>query len=93
MGDKIDNLPVDDSALTTNSDIEMIGSLFQNKEQMNRLTNEFKEPIIGAILFAVLSSKYFDTLIRTTGCINELYIWGIKLIIFMIAFYILKNRF
>lgn len=93
MGDRIDKLPTDDTTTVSKSDIDMIGALFQNKEQTSKLTNEFKDPIIGGLLFVVLSSHPIDKLIRSTGCTNEVYVWSIKLLTFIILFYILKNRF
>ena len=92
MGDKIDKLPIDDTALTTNSDIEMIGALFQNKEQVSKISSEFKDPVIGGTLFIIISSHPFDRIVRSTGCNNELYILLIKLLCFIVLFYILKNR-
>lgn len=93
MGDKIDKLPTDNTAITTNSDLEMIGALFQNKDQVNKISYEFKDPVIGGVLFLVLSSHPFDKIIRSTGCTNEIYIMAVKLLFFLILFYILKNRF
>jgi hypothetical protein len=92
MGDKIDKLPIDNTSITTNSDLEMIGALFQNKEQIKKISFEFKDSIIGGILFIILSSHQFDKLIRSS-CKNELYIMCVKLLTFLILFYILKNRF
>lgn len=93
MGDKIDKLPTDDAALASNSDLEMIGALFQNKEQVNKVANQFKDPFIGGLLFVALSSGIFDRVVRSSGCVNNIYITVIKVLCFVILFYILKNRF
>jgi hypothetical protein len=93
MGDKIDKLPIDDTLAYEDSDLEIIGSLFQNKEKVNKVSMEFKDPLIGSILFAILSSNTFDALIISSGCVKENYIWIIKVSCFFILFYILKNRF
>lgn len=93
MGDKIDKLPVDDNAIPSKSDVDMIGALFQNGEKTGKVAYEFKDGVIGAILFVLISSHQFDRAIRSSGCHNELYVLGIKLLFFIILFYILKNRF
>jgi hypothetical protein len=93
MGDKINKLPIDDTLECEDSDLEIIGSLFQNKEKVNKVSIEFKDPLIASILFAIISSSPFDRMIRSSGCLNEKYIWIIKLACFFILFYILKNRF
>lgn len=93
MGDKIDKLPIDNTASSSKSDIEMIGALFQSKETVTKVTYEFKDAIVGGVLFAILSSSLFDNMIRSSGCGNNTYVWAIKILVFIILFYILKNRF
>ena len=93
MGDRIDNLPTDDTTQSSKSDIEMMSTLFKNKEQVSKVTNELKDTIIAAVLFTILSIKCVDKIIKSTGIQSDIYVFGIKLVIFMFLFYILKNRF
>ena len=92
MGDPIEKLPTDTNSSPSKSDMDIISNLFKNKEVAGKVAYEFKDSIIGGILFLVLSSPMSDKIIRSSGCENEFYIWGIKFLLFVIIFYILKNR-
>jgi len=92
MGDKIDKLPTDGNSSPSKSDMDIISNLFKNKEAAGKVAYEFKDSVTGGILFLVLSSPMADKIIRSSGCGNEFYIWGIKFLLFVIIFYILKNR-
>lgn len=92
MGDKIDKLPTDTNSAPSKSDMDIISNLFKNKEIAGKVAYEFKDSVVGGILFLALSSPMADKIIRSSGCENEFYIWGIKFLLFVIVFYILKNR-
>ena len=93
MGDKIDKLPTDTTSSPSKSDMDIISNLFKNKEIAEKVAYEFKDSIIGGILFLALSSPMADNIIRSSfGCQNEFYIWGIKFLLFVIIFYVMKNR-
>lgn len=91
MGDKIDKLPTDDTNTPAKHDMIMVSSLFQDTKQTSKVEYEFKDYIIGGILFVILSSQLFDKFIKSCGC-NGIYTLGIKLVCFIILFYILKKR-
>lgn len=93
MGDKLTDLPTDKSSNPSQEDMDVILNLFKNKEAMTKVTGEFRHSIYGGILFLILSSSIFDNLIKSTGCDNKIYIMGIKLILFVILFYIISKRF
>lgn len=91
-GDSIDKLPTDTTTSPSKSDMDIISNLFRNKEVAGKVVYEFKDSIIGGVLFLALSSPMADKIIRSSGCHNEFYIWGIKFLLFVIIFYVMKNR-
>lgn len=91
MGDEIRELPTDDRR-TSKTDLEMIDSLFKNKEKVNNFAKQFKDAFIGAILFLVLASPYLDKMIKSCGCHNDVAIWGIKFVLFLAIFFILQKK-
>jgi len=92
MGDRIDILPTDETTIPSKSDIDILSSLFK-KEEVKKVAHEFKHSVIGGVLFLLLSSPMSDKLLQSAGVQNPLYGWGIKFLLFIVLFYILKNRF
>ena len=97
MGDKIDNLPIDSTSSSPKSDIDIILNVFKPTEggggEPSKVVHEFKSSIIGGTLFLILSSPIVDKIIRSAGFSNDMYVWFTKFLVFVILFYILKNRF
>lgn len=93
MGDNIQDLPLDPMTSSNNIDLEMVNTLFQNKEKTNRIVWEFKDSLIGGLLFLILANHNVDKIIHHAGCENPIILWAIKFILFVVLFYILKNRF
>lgn len=93
MGDNLKDLPTDKSSNPPREDIDIILNLFKNKEAMTKVTGELRYSIYGGILFLILSSSILDNLIISAGCSNKIYIMSIKLILFVVLFYIISKRF
>lgn len=91
MGDEIRELPTDDRR-TNKTDLEMIDSLFKNKDKVNNFAKQFKDAFIGALLFLVLAYPPLDKMIRSCGCQNEAAVWGIKFILFFLVFFIIQKK-
>lgn len=92
MGDRIEKLPTDTASPSpSKSDMDIITNLFKSGSA-GKVAYEFKDSIIGGTLFLMLSSPMSTNIIRSAGCHNEFYIWGIKFLLFVIMFFILKSR-
>ncbi len=91
MGDEIRELPTDDR-MTNKTDLEMIDSLFKNKDQVNNLAKQFKDSFIGAVLFVILANPQVDKIIRSFGCHNDMALWGVKFLIFVFLFFIIQKK-
>jgi hypothetical protein len=91
MGDKLSDLPITENAPVPKSDLEMVDALFKNRTQTNKVAYEFKDSIIGGILFLVLSSSPIDKAIRGAGCHSEVGVLVVKFLMFIILFFIVKN--
>ncbi len=93
MGDEIAQLPTaPQTSSVDQNDIDTINALFKNKEQANKVAWEFKDALLGGVLFLVIANPLMTNAIYAAGCKNELMMWTVKFLIFIIAFYILKNR-
>lgn len=91
MGDDIRELPIDDIK-TNQSDLEMVDTLFKNKEQVNNFAKQFKDAFIGGLLFLVFASPQVDKFIRSCGCQSEAAVWAIKFILFFVLFFIAQKK-
>lgn len=100
MGDKIGNLPTDTKSSMNKSDMNIISNLFKNDNSSDSIEskstdkngpNKFKDSIIGGILFVILSSQIVDKTIRSFGC-HEALILGVKFLLFIVIYFITKNR-
>ena len=92
-GDKIRDLPVDNPDHKSRpEDLELVSTLFRNKEHTSTLFKEFKDSLIGGLLFIILSLKVTDKFLEGF-CENTITRYIVKFCIFVILFYIIKNRF
>jgi hypothetical protein len=92
-GDLIDSLPTD-KVTHTEQQVKVANMLFQeNKSLVNTITSELKDGIIICILFAIFSSTQVNNIIlkNVPNSNNVLVLYGIKCLIIIILFYILKN--
>lgn len=91
MGDSIHTLPVDNNPVTDN-DKKILSTFFTTPEASGKVIGEFKEGLIGAFLFIILSLPQVDEIILKFIDQKSPYILIlIKAIAFVIGFYIVKN--
>lgn len=92
--DDIENLPID-NVKPSQDEKDIIDSIFGvSKSSVENLTSELKDLFVIAILFILLSLKNTDELIGKIipASQNSVYILlGLKTIIFMVLFWIVKN--
>jgi len=93
--DDIENLPIDANLKASSDEKDIVDSLFGvPKSSMENIASEMKDLFIIAILFFALSLKNTDELIGKIlpATQNSVYLLlGIKTIIFMVLFWIIKN--
>lgn len=97
MTDYLRKLPVDQT-LPNSSELEIVNYIFGKDGKHKVAKNivwEFKDAILGGIIFFLLSISYMDTIIKkiipTTN--NYILLLIIKTILFILIFWILKNIF
>ena len=94
VGDRIANLPIDQSQATQN-EINIIDTLFtKNASTMDKLASEATDCIIIGIIFVVFSLHQTDNLIKKflPVTVNSPYILlGIKAIAFMVIYWLIKH--
>ena len=96
MADKIEHLPVDENAPTA-KEVHLIEYLFEKKKDGNTflggILGGFKEAILGAVLFIILSLPFLDGIIQS--CIpatnNFVILLIVKTVVFLILFAIIQN--
>lgn len=97
MGDRIESLPIDKTVSFNSNDLKLIDALFRDNndtdDSKKSVKSELKSSLVGGVLFAFFSSNVFDKILRSSGCTTDIYVWIMKIVCFMIAFYILKDRF
>jgi hypothetical protein len=95
-GDIIDNLPTDQSAPSHN-EIQLVDTLFQKQKTMLELImTESKDVIVVGFLFLLFLLPQSDEIIKKFihSANNSEYILMIsKVLIFMLAYFILKNMY
>ncbi len=96
MADSLKSLPVDDNAPTAN-EVHLVEYLFEKDKQGNsflgNILGGFKEALLGAILFVVLSLPLLDGIINS--CIpasgNSVVMIIIKTILVVVLFALIQN--
>ena len=104
MGDPINKLPTDTKSSINKSDMTIISNLFKN-DSVNNSNNSnnsppndkeeaspFKDSVLGGVLFVVLSLPIVDKAIKSFLSHNDFIILGIKFLLFVILFFIMKKR-
>lgn len=61
--DSLENLPVDENVQTSPAEMKALNRYFGNKKTNKKVWSEVKEVVIATVLFLVLSTPYFDTLL------------------------------
>lgn len=95
MGDLIENLPIDKTPATLDEKI-VLDRYFPivNDPLVKSKIYIFKDSLIGAILFGLLSQPFIDELIKkifTFTTNNAFSMLIIKMIIFFFAFFFISN--
>ena len=95
-GDYIDQLPSDVS-VPSHNEIKIIDQLFQQKKSMlDRILHQTKDIIILAGLFILFSLPFVDNLIKqvvTVTTKSQYILIGVKALIFVIIYFIIKNLY
>lgn len=92
-GDLIESLPTE-KIVHTEQQMKVANILFQeNKSTLSVIASEIKDAIIICILFIIFSSEQVDNIIKKNvpNSNNIFVIYGVKCLIIIILFYILKN--
>lgn len=92
-GDLIQNLPVEKTQYSDNQ-MKIANIVFkENQSVLSIIGCELKEGVILSLLFILFSSPHLDAfIIKTIPNSNNMFImYGIKCILIVILFYILKN--
>ncbi len=93
--DNIDQLPVDNQPIPKN-ELAIINSIFKTKEGKDTISataSEFKDAILGVVLALIIFAFCLgDSFIKSWGCSGGSILLGIKVIVYVILFYIIKKR-
>ena len=92
--DSLDKLPTDKTMMGHN-DLEIVDKVFEKHTgTMNKVAGEFKDALIGGVLFALLSFPQVDSLIKRFIPMTEnsiIFLLVFKVIVFILLFYVIKN--
>ena len=92
--DSINDLPTDKVDPTEN-ELKIVNNIFKkNKKMMNRIVEEFQDPLIIGILFVLFSLDQVNSIVIkfVPSAQNSIYILlGIKALAFMILYWIIKH--
>lgn len=92
--DIIEQLPVDQS-LPTHDEINLINTIFKKeKNNIQKILNEFKDVLFVGIIFMILCSSYTNNLIQSLIPLTYNYSYLtdiIKALIFVILYWVTKN--
>lgn len=92
--DNINDLPVSNSHLPTNNEIQIMNSLFKEKEGINNIITDFKDSIVLGIFFAVLASPLINKAIYRLPIPRSFgYILTIKTVIFILVAWVYQNKY
>ena len=92
--DSINDLPTDKVDPTEN-ELKIVNNIFKkNKKMMNRIVEEFQDPLVIGILFVLFSLDQVNSIVIkfVPSAQNSIYILlGIKALAFMILYWIIKH--
>lgn len=96
MSDLINKLPTD-TTVPNHKDLVIVNELFKNHDStMTSIANEFQEPFIYTIIFIILSLPLSSRMVNY--CVpsiendsKNLFMIGIKAMIFLLLIYIIQN--
>jgi len=94
MGDLIEQLPTDKSDIT-HQEKYILDTLFsKNISTLNKVMKEMREGVIAGLLFIIFSLPFMDSIIKkiiTSANSSPIILMGIKAILFVIVFYVVRN--
>ena len=92
-GDLIQNLPLEKTQYTENQ-MKIANIVFkENQSALKAIASELRDAVVISILFVIFSSSQLDAfIVKTIPNSNNIFVmYGVKCIIIIILFYILKN--
>ncbi len=93
--DSIESLPTDKN-VPSNSEMQIMDTLFQKKAIFDVVLNATKEVLIAGFLFILLSFPQVDEYVKKFIPITNTspyFLLGAKCLIFMILFFVIKNMY
>lgn len=93
VGDILNDLPTDNNPVDPD-DLKMVNNIFKkNQGFFNKISTEIKDPLIGAILFLVLSLPFVNKILTKVPIFakSQYILFFGKMLLFMILFWIMKN--
>ncbi len=91
-GDLLVNIPIAKNDPVNEADLLLLNAIFQSEEQVNNFMENIKNPLIGTFLFAICSSKMFDSFVNKANPKQWWHALIIKLIVYFVVFWLLQNR-
>ncbi len=88
--DNLDDLPIDETKQTSQNELQLLKKYFGNdKQQSGKLFGELKEVFIATVLFALLSTDFFDRCLDYLPYTGSPFVkYGLKLLIFATILYV-----
>lgn len=83
---------MDQQPFNDKNDLAIIQAIFKSPNNTKSFIDGFKPAIIGGALCVLLSLPFVNGLLENCGCKTSTMVYGIKFLIFIIAFYILTNK-
>jgi hypothetical protein len=74
------------------TDIEIIQSIFRNPDSTKSFLDGFRPAIFGGAICGVLLLPFVSHLINKCGCDKEMFVIGIKILLFIIIFYLFEGK-
>ncbi len=83
---------MDQSQFNNKDDLAIIQAIFKSPNKAKSFIDGFKPAIIGGGLCVILSLPFVNGVLENCGCKTPSMVYGIKFLIFVIAFYILTSK-
>mgnify|MGYP003981706667 CR=1 FL=1 len=94
MADSINKLPTDKSTIN-HDEIKIVDKIFkENENKISNIMNDFRDAILGAVLYIILSMPMVDSLLKSFIPIannSPIFLMIFKAILFVFLFYFIRN--